>query len=424
VSWRSPSSSGPGQAPAPAPGEAGAATGTGGAGSGGGEGGWKRPVGGVRWARSTKDGARSPEVIVADKAAGFARTRKQIASTLARKAGVDVSPEVDQFFAAAESGNWSDIKGLYNTLSSLRYGTNAPKDLEAMWPAIAETFGAAGVARSWPAEELLAYGESVLSALRPGSVYVAGTDAGRFIPTLMEDSAVGSRTIVVTPESLMDPSVVEYLNQVHGERLQVPTREDLEKAEQTRASDPRRAGGSAPTMLYALLEKNPGVNFAVEGTIPPDQLPGQPVPLGPVLELRAGDASGTPEALSPDRAAESVQYWQATAQRMQGATALEPGSETRRSYAQLATAQAELFARNNLTAEAEQAYRAAYDIAPGAIDPVVHLAKFLSQQGRTAEAIQTLDAFAQNQPGMAASVADLRKGLANPTGSPGSDRRP
>lgn len=411
----------PGSAPAPTGGGAPAVAGSSGGGGAAGDA-WQRPAGGVRWARAARDGARPPETIVADKAAGFARARRQVANTLARKAGVDASPEVEQFFAAAESGNWGDIKGLYNTLSSMRYGTNAPKDLEVMWPAIAETFGAVGVARSWPAEELLAYGESVLSALRPGTVYLAGTDAGRFIPTLMEDGAGPNRAMVVTAESLLDPSFVEYLGMVHGERIEVPTQEDLQKAAQTRASDPRRSGGSLPTILQALMDKNPGVNFAVEATIPSEALPGQAVPLGPVLELRSGDAGS--EGLSAAQAAESAQYWQATAQRLQGVASLDPDSETRRSYAQLATAQADLFVRNNLVTEAEQAFRAAYDIAPGAIDPVSRLAQFLAHQGRTAEAIQTLDTFAQNQPGMAASVAELRKGLANPSGQPAGDRRP
>ena len=55
-----------------------------------------------------------------------------------------------------------------------------------MWQAVHETYGVAEVAHDWPAQKLLDYGQAVLDSLRPGMVYVGGTDAGRFIPTLSE----------------------------------------------------------------------------------------------------------------------------------------------------------------------------------------------------------------------------------------------
>jgi hypothetical protein len=47
-----------------------------------------------------------------------------------------------------------------------------------------------------PAQKLLDYGNAVLGALRPGMVYVGGTDPGRWIPTLLNETSESERHIV------------------------------------------------------------------------------------------------------------------------------------------------------------------------------------------------------------------------------------
>ena len=64
---------------------------------------------------------------------------------------------------------------------------DSPEQLK-LFAALFETHGVAEIAHDWPAQQLLDYGNSVLGALRPGMIYLGGTDAGRFIPTLLNDT--------------------------------------------------------------------------------------------------------------------------------------------------------------------------------------------------------------------------------------------
>ena len=54
-------------------------------------------------------------------------------------------------------------------------------------------------AHDWPAQKLLDYGDATLGSLRPGMVYVGGTDPGRGIPTLLNETGDGAQTGFTLP---------------------------------------------------------------------------------------------------------------------------------------------------------------------------------------------------------------------------------
>ena len=64
-----------------------------------------------------------------------------------------------------------------------------------------ETYGVAEIAHLWPAQQVLDYGEAVLGSLRPGMVYVGGTDAGRFIPTLLNETSATASVTSFSPRT-------------------------------------------------------------------------------------------------------------------------------------------------------------------------------------------------------------------------------
>lgn len=398
-------------------------------------------------ARSRLSGTRgggaqaSPEQVVAGKVATFARDRRQRVEELAQRLQIEVSPEVHQLFDALESGNWGDIKGLYNTLASQRESGGATNHLSRLWPAIKDAYGVAEVAKVWPPQELLNYGQFILSSIRPGMIYIAGTDASRYIPTLMGETAGGERPVILSQNALADPGYLDYLGVLHGDRLHGLNREDTQRAltefiknhpaqpnqlQPTGSEPPGEGRGNAPqqtwiageaglsglneTLLQMLMEKNPGVSFALEQSVAMKGLYGDALPLGPILELKAGAAGGS-GAPAQARAAESLNYWRQTAERLQADASLPPDSPTRYAYAQMANAQAGFFLERNLTAEAEQAYRVARDIAPASLDSAGQLSRFLISQGRQAEAMQVLDEFGRQNEEQRWSVEDLRKSL-------------
>ena len=66
-------------------------------------------------------------------------------------------------------------------------------------------------------------------------------------------------------------------------------------------------------LFQALMEKNPDASFAIEQSFPLESTYANATPLGPIMELRVRDEQN---ALTAERAAQSVDYWRATAQQL------------------------------------------------------------------------------------------------------------
>jgi hypothetical protein len=178
--------------------------------------------------------------VVAGKVIRFAQDRLGLVQAMAEHYKVAVPQDVERFFAAAATGRWEELKALFESLKKLRDSSEAHEEIKKLWPAILETFGVAEVAHYWPAQKLLDYGQDVLGSLRSGMVYVGGTDAGRFIPTLLNETSEGERRVVITQNALADGSYFDYLRFLYGDRMTLPTPEDSQRAFQDYTSDAQK----------------------------------------------------------------------------------------------------------------------------------------------------------------------------------------
>ncbi|MCC6235690.1 MAG: hypothetical protein IT580_23840 [Verrucomicrobiales bacterium] len=346
---------------------------------------------------------------MAGKVNAFARHRRDVVNQVARQLNLAVSPEVQKFFDAVEGGDWREIKGLYSSLMARRdAGTDA--ELNAVWPALRETYGVAEQSQFWPAQELLSYGQSVLGALPPGAVVIAGNDAARAIPALVSETGGGTaRPVILPADSTDDPGTLAYLSAVHGDRLVLPSgdpgsADPNATPEAGREGATRRAGG----LFRALLEKNPTSPLLVADGAAAAALGLEVVPRGPVMEVVTGGA--TP-AETQARAGETLAYWKDTAQRLQSESGLGGDAPTRRAYANMALSQAGLYAARNLPSEADQMYRYAMEVAPSALDPVQAYSGYLAGAGRVAEAMRVVDEFARQNEELRAAADVLRQSL-------------
>ncbi|MCC7373308.1 MAG: hypothetical protein IT581_01540 [Verrucomicrobiales bacterium] len=363
--------------------------------------------------RISGGGDVAPERIVSDRVAEFTRSRRNLADSLARHFQVNMPVDVQKFFEVVEGGDWRQIKSLYATLSA-QHESGAVTELAALWPAIKETYGVAEQATVWPAQELLAFGKTVLGSLQPGSVYIAGNEASQFVPALLGETGAGTRPLVLSAESLNDPAYAAYFSMTHPGRIDLPSASPVgAPANTANAGQETGAGGdgqdriSGGSVLRKLLEKNPGLSISVADPAAAKAIGMDVVPRGPILEVVP---SGTAEATTAAHASETSKFWRETAERLPQ-DSLAPDSPARQAYAKQATAQAALLAERQLPAEAEQVYRAARDIAPGVFEPTEQLTKFLAASGRTAEAAQILDDYARQNEAQRVMVEDLKKSL-------------
>jgi len=354
--------------------------------------------------------------MVREKLAQFSDSRLELARALAASKHVTLSPQAEAFFAAVKAGDWEAIERLYKELVESRPEDGPEAEgWQLIKCAAKEAYGAAEAAHAWPPDRLLQYGEAVLGALRPGMVYIGGTDPGRFIPTLLNETSGGERHVVLTQNALADASYLEYVRFQYSDRLALLDGADSQRSfgdyikdakaralhdeqfpeapaqlrpgEQVRVTEGRvQVSGQTAVMaineklLTALLDKNPGVGFALEESFSLPSTYTGAAPAGALLELRAGEAG---RAVTPEQAAQSIEFWR-TAQ--QDLATEPPDSEVRKAWAKMAVAQSNLLARQGFAAEAEQGYGLARALAPTLPEAIHGLVALWEKDGRGAEA--------------------------------------
>lgn len=370
--------------------------------------------------------ARTAGEIVTNKVNRFAQNRRDLVSAIARKSKVEVPDEIARFFEAVEAGRWDEIETL---AKALREHLRAA-DLLQLWPPIHETWGAIQEARNWPPEKLLDYGNAILGSLRPGMVYVGGTDPGRWIPTLLNETSEGERHIVLTQNAFADRTYLDYVNFLYSDSLTSLSEDDSKRAfdeyiadaqkrllhdqafpdepKQIRpGEDVRMVNGKIQvsgqiavmsineTLLQALMAKNPDTVFGLQESFPFKSTYADAVPLGPIMELRALDGQN---AFTPQRAAQSLDYWRTATEQLLSDPAAAGSQDTLLTHSHDAAAAANLLAAHNYTAEAEQAYRLSSQLWGGNPEPVAALSELLFRNGRADEARQLLENFAHEHP--------------------------
>jgi len=396
----------------------------------------------------------APEVVVARKLATFARSRRALAEALARKHGIEVPEAVQEFFAAVEQGHWNEIEAAFQRInggdSSAGHASERDPKVNQLWPAIIDAFGVAEQVHEWPARELLDYGETILGSLRPGMMYVGGTDNGRWIPELINETSDGEKHIIITQNGLADSTYLEYVQLQYGDRIQIPTREEAEKIfseyiadaqrrlkhDQENPNEPRQVrtgenlewndgrfqvSGSTAVMaineklLQSLLEKNPDLPVALQESFPLRGTYGDALPLGPIFEL---NARGDETPFTPERAAQSRDLWTSKSHQF-----LDPGRDSLsdsalKSYSHDATAAANLLASHQFSSEAEQIYQVSRQLWPANPEPVAALANLLNRTGRDANARGLIEEFVRDHPDQLDPLRKLNPSLPFPNSPP------
>ena len=414
----------------------------------------------MRQLGSNSESASTAEGIVAAKVNQFGRSRREIAHRITERLHKKMPAEVEAFFDAIESGRWVDIKARWDILAK-RSGQYADsegseelrKELSPFWPAVLDAYGVAEQAHDWPAQKLLDYGNAVLSSLRPGMVYVGGTDNGRWIPELLNDTGDGEQHVILTQNALADGRYVEWMRELYGDRLDTLSEQDSKRVFDKYTADARKrlehdqqfpnepkqirpgedvkvvdgrvqVSGQVAVfsinemLLQTLMSKNPDLSFALQESSPLKGTYADALPLGPLMELGAQNEQNS---FTAERAAQSLDYWRNAAQQIFSDVEASGSDTTLKAYSHDTVSAANLLAAHNFTAEAEQAYRLAAQLWPENPESVGGLTDLLTRSGREDEARQILADFTQKYPGQLKELERARAsgrivGPAQPTG--------
>ena len=338
--------------------------------------------------------------------------------------------DVERFFDAVEGGRWEEIEAAFNAIRGAHASQPRSEELWSIWRPIQEAWGAAREAHTWPAQKLLDYGEAVLGSLRPGMIYVGGTDPGAFITTFLNETSEGERHTVFTQNALAAGPYLDHLNFLYGERLATLTQDDSKRLFEEYTADARKrlehdqqfpeepkqirpgenvsivdgkvqVTGQVAVMainerlFQALMEKNPDASFAIEQSFPFNSTYAAATPLGPIMELRVQDEQN---ALTRERAAQSVDYWRSTAEKLNSDPEAADSLYPRLAYAKMAAEQASLLLDRGYAAEAEQTLRLANEFGAGSPEAVFRLLNLLKDQGRIGDALAAAEAAQRGLP--------------------------
>lgn len=152
-------------------------------------------------------------------------------------------PEFAAFFAAAQNGDWLTVSNSFNEFAKhapqyQHSGTNDARLSGTAWAAILEIWGAFDAFGEGNQKYSALYANDIINSIPPGSVYFGGTDEGRFLITAMQKSQVdGDPFFTITQNALADGSYLDYLQNMYGDQLYIPTAEDSQQCFQEYTDD-------------------------------------------------------------------------------------------------------------------------------------------------------------------------------------------
>jgi hypothetical protein len=315
---------------------------------------------------------KNPEVVAQLKS--FVAEKEAQADAAAKANGKSITPQFKPFFSAAEKGDWLTMNNLFPNLQvrtgqAQSQGKNDLMDLKGtQWEAVKEIWGAFDEINEGDEKYTVAFGNGIIEAIPPGSIYFGGTDSGRFIVTALQKSHVeGNPFFTLTQNALADGSYLEYLRSMYGGKIYTPTADDAQKCFQDYTEDVSRrqknhqlrpgedvtvtdgrvqvSGQVAVMEINGLLtkvvfDKNPDREFYVEESFPLDWMYPYLEPHGLIMKInRQPLASLSDEIVKRDH-----DYWS-----KQLAPMIGGWLDTDTPVQKIAEFAEKVFARNDLT---------------------------------------------------------------------------
>src|ERR1019366_6341572 len=308
-------------------------------------------IGGCARKKSTSwESIKNPEVLAQLKS--FVAEKEAQANAATNAAAPGFAP----FFAAAKTGDWLAVSNAFVDFRKHagqyeHSGTDDEHLRGPRWEAVKEVWGAFDAFGEGDEKYAAAFGRDIIATIPPGSVYFGGTDAGRFIVTALCRSQVnGDPFFVLTQNAVADTTYLQYLREMYGGKMVVPTDEDSQKSFQDYTTDAQRrlahdqqfpneprqlkpgeevrldsngriqlSGqmnviGIRELLTKTIFDKNPDREFYIEESFPLDWMYPQLEPHGLIFKLNRQPAA----KLSDEAVQNDHDYWAKYVQPMIG----------------------------------------------------------------------------------------------------------
>ena len=371
----------------------------------------------------------------------FAAQKHKQMEALAAKLHLDVPPQALELFKAAEAGDCLAVSNAYarlQQLSSPSEGSHLiPGLTNVLYVPIHETWGAYEFC-DWNPALLEQYAGGILGSMSTNSVYFGGTDPGRFVITMFSDArespiAVLTPKFVITQNALVDTRYLEYLRLTQGDRLWLPSTNDVGDAFQQCVSDMRKRqqkgeqlgpdeqvdsagrirGVVAVMNLNGMLarkifdhnkQKHP---FFVEESYVIAWMYPYMEPHGLILKLNNEPL----KELDPAVMAQDRKFWDGLSKELLADPRFLGNESARKAYSKMRSSIGGLYVYRHLTDEAEAVFKQALELYPASPEANFRLAQLYMDQGHSDKAIRVLERFQKRDPlndKISAAIQQLR----------------
>ena len=267
----------------------------------------------------------------------FFTDKTEQARALAKEEKQEQAPEVWEFFAAGENGDWETVASVYRDLRRGAYqfeGGQKDKRLETMaWQPVNECYGAYDSCANMEEKYVTKFAREILDSMPRGSIYFGGTDPGRWLPTAFSKShAKADPCFIITQNALADGLYLKYVRTMYGDRIYMATDEDSKKAFQDYMDDAQQrlkdgklkpgenvtdvngkvqvSGQVAVMAINARIAKkifdaNPRKEFFIEESFPLDWMYPHLLPHGLIMKLNRQPLTEMPK----DAVQKDGHYW-------------------------------------------------------------------------------------------------------------------
>jgi hypothetical protein len=162
----------------------------------------------------------------------FVADKEAQANAAAKADGKGMPPEFENFFAAANRGDWLTVSNDFENMRDMRDGCSPrnPSWHGTPWEAEREIWGAYIAFAEGDEKYSELFGNEAIQSIPPGSIYFGGSDPGRFIITAFQKSEIkGEPFFTLTQNALADGTYLNYLRSMYGKKIYIPTAEDSQR---------------------------------------------------------------------------------------------------------------------------------------------------------------------------------------------------
>lgn len=248
--------------------------------------------------------------------ARFTKEKEALTKSLVKKYGLAVRPVVWEFFTAVHNNDWIASSNRFNTImahSGRFEGNRGVLMPTQIWPPVHETFGAYEQFATWNPTLIRKFGATIIHSIPSNSIYFGGTDAGRFVISALSHSHQEGRPFfILTQNALADTDYLDYLHEIYGTRIYIPTTNDTDRAFKEYLDDAQvrlkqnklkegehfkiienrvQVSGQTAVMLInerlvkVMIDKNPERQIYIEESYPLESLYPHSVPHGIIIKL-------------------------------------------------------------------------------------------------------------------------------------------